>query len=113
MINIRGKNAFITGSSRGIGQQIALGLAKLGCHIIVHGRKHDSCIKTLKLIEPYDVNTYSVFGEISYEKQVSQIIKQVQELNINVDILYNNAAIMTTYHEDIWTHSEDEWLETF
>jgi NAD(P)-dependent dehydrogenase (short-subunit alcohol dehydrogenase family) len=30
MINIKGKTALITGSSRGIGQQIALGLAQLG-----------------------------------------------------------------------------------
>lgn len=113
MINIKRKNAFITGSSRGIGQQIAIGLATLGCHVIVHGRTDNSCIKTLKLLEPYDVHTYCVYGELSDDQQVKKIIRQVQDLNIQVDILYNNAAIMTTYHENIWNHSEDEWLETF
>jgi NAD(P)-dependent dehydrogenase (short-subunit alcohol dehydrogenase family) len=113
MIVLKGKNAFITGSSRGIGQQIALGLAKLGCNIIVHGRKNNSCMKTLKLLKKYDNKTYSVFGELSDENQVMNLIKQVLDLDINVDILYNNAAIMTTYHEDIWNHSEEEWLETF
>ena len=113
MIDLKGKNALITGSSRGIGQQIALGLAKLGCHIIVHGRTKENCIRTLKLLEEFNVNIYCVFGELSDEKKVSHLIKQVQDLNINVDILYNNAAIMTTFHEDIWNHSEDEWLETF
>lgn len=49
MISVKGKNALITGSSRGVGQQIALGLARLGCNIIVHGRTKDSCAKTVAL----------------------------------------------------------------
>lgn len=113
MIDLKGKNALITGSSRGIGQQIALGLAKLGCNIIVHGRTNTSGMKTLKLLEKYKVSTYCVYGELSDEKKVGHLIKQVQDLNIHVDILYNNAAIMTSYHEDIWSHSWDEWTESF
>lgn len=112
-MELKGKNAFITGSSRGIGQQIAKGLAKLGCNLIVHGRTKESCKKTLKLLEKYNVKTYDVYGELSDEKQVRNIIKQVQDLNINVDILYNNAAVMTPYHQDIWVHSWAEWTETF
>lgn len=33
MIELKGKNACITGSSRGAGQQIAMGLANLGCNM--------------------------------------------------------------------------------
>jgi len=113
MIELKGKNALITGSSRGIGQQIALGLAKLDCHIIVHGRTKESCVRTLKMLEEFNVNTYSVFGELSDEKNVKNLINQVQNLNINVDVLYNNAAIMTPFHENIWSHSWDEWAESF
>ena len=46
MIKLKGKNAFVTGSSRGVGQQIVQGLAKLGCNIVDMGelktvvRKH-------------------------------------------------------------------------
>jgi 3-oxoacyl-[acyl-carrier protein] reductase len=47
---------------------------------------------------------------LSDEKQVYNLIKQVQDLNINVDILYNNAAIMTPYHKDFWEHSWEEWM---
>ena len=50
MIDIKGKNALVTGSSRGIGQQIVQGLAKLGCNIIVHGRTKESCNKTLQIL---------------------------------------------------------------
>ena len=104
MINLKGRNALVTGSSRGIGQQIALGLAKLGCNIIVHGRTYESCAKTLELLNVYNVNTYCVFGELSDEQKVNLLIKQVKNLKINIDILYNNAAIMTPYRKDFWNH---------
>lgn len=110
MINIKGKNALITGSSRGIGQQIAKGLAERGCNIIVHGRVEENCSKTLKLLKPYNVKLYCVYGELSNETNVNQLIKQVKNLNISVDILYNNAGVMTPYKEDFWTHSWDDWL---
>jgi 3-oxoacyl-[acyl-carrier protein] reductase len=113
MIDLKNKNAFITGSSRGIGQQIAQGLAKLSCNVIVHGRTKDSCIKTLKLLEKYPVNTYCVYGELSDEIQVNRLIEQVQDLNINVDILFNNAAVMTPYHVDFWNHTWDDWMSSF
>lgn len=113
MMDIRGKNALITGSSRGIGQQISLGLANLGCNIVVHGRTKESCAKTLELLRNYKVNTYCVNGDLSDEKQVKTLIKQVHDLNIPIDILYNNAAIMIPYQDDIWNHSWEAWTETF
>lgn len=113
MIELKGKNALITGSSRGVGQQIALGLARLGCNIIVHGRTEEACAKTLELLDKFPVSTYSVYGELSDEKMVHQIISQVDDLNVDVDILFNNAAIMTPFHENIWEHSWEEWTLTF
>lgn len=113
MIDLKGKNALVTGSSRGIGQQIVLGLAQLGCNIIVHGRTKESCAKTLDLVKNHNVKTYCVYGELSDESQVNLIIKQVKDLNINIDILYNNAAVMTPYHTDFWNHSWEEWMESF
>jgi 3-oxoacyl-[acyl-carrier protein] reductase len=113
MIELKGKNALITGSSRGVGQQVAQGLAKLGCNVIIHGRTKESCAKTLDILKEYEVNTYVVFGELSDESQVNQLIKQVNDLNIFIDILYNNAAVMTPYNEDYWNHSWDDWMLSF
>jgi NAD(P)-dependent dehydrogenase (short-subunit alcohol dehydrogenase family) len=113
MISLKGKNALITGSSRGIGQQIALGLAQHGCNIIVHSRKQESNEKTLELLKDYPIKTYSVFGDLSDENQVNNLIEQVRALDVPVDILYNNAAIMRDYREDIWAHPTEDWLETY
>ena len=113
MIDLKGKNAFVTGSSRGIGQQLVQGLAKLGCNIIVHGRTKESCSKTLDLLKEYEVSVYSVYGELSEESQVNLLINQVKDLNISIDILYNNAALMTPYYDNIWDHSWEEWMLSF
>lgn len=113
MIELKGKNALVTGSSRGVGQQIALGLAKLGCNIVVHGRVKESCAKTIELLNKFEVKTYCVYGELSDEKKLNQLINQVKDLNINIDVLYNNAAIMMPSHDNIWDHSWDEWMKTF
>lgn len=113
MIDIKGKNAFITGSSRGVGLHVAIGLAKLGCNIILHGRKIANTNSTLKKLKNYDVNVYQVFGDLSKEKEVQDLIKQVEKLDLKIDILYNNAAIMTEYHIDYCNHSWEEWINTY
>jgi len=113
MIDIKGKNALITGSSRGVGQRIALGLVQKGCNIIVHGRHEKSTKETKELLKSFPVKTYCVFGELSDENQVDGLINQVKALNISVDILYNNAAIMREAHQNIWSHTSDDWLETY
>jgi len=113
MISIKERTALITGSSRGIGQQIAKGLASLGCHVIIHGRTLESTSDTKKILKQYPITVYQVYGELSKENQVKSLIKQVKELEVPIDIVYNNAAIMTNYHTNIFEHSWDDWIETF
>jgi short-subunit dehydrogenase len=111
-MDIKGKYAFITGSSRGVGQQIALGLADKGCHLILHGRTKESCDTTLNLLDDKKVKVFTVYGDLAIEAGVLNIIKQVQQLDVPVSILYNNAAIMTAYRKDYWQHSWDDWMES-
>ncbi len=109
-MTLSNKNALVTGSSRGIGQQIIEGLAALGCNVIVHGRTKESCAATLQRLEKYPVKKYVVYGELSEEASVQELIKQIKDLNIPIDILYNNAAVMTPYKSEYWTHTWEEWM---
>jgi short-subunit dehydrogenase len=113
MIQIKDRNAVITRSSRGIGQQVAFGLANLGCNIIINGRTQESCSSTPQMLEKFKVNTYCVFGDLAEQSQVDQLIEQVKNLNVNIAILCNNAAIMSLYRQDFWSRSFDDWMSSF
>lgn len=113
MVDIKGKTALVTGSSRGIGRQISIGLAKLGCNLITHGRKEGNCEETNEILRKLGVDVYTVFGELDDEQQLKELIKKVKELDIKVDILYNNAAIMTAYRHEHFDHPWEDWIETF
>ncbi|MRX73271.1 SDR family NAD(P)-dependent oxidoreductase [Bacillus lacus] len=95
MGNLSGKWAFVTGSSRGIGQQIAIALAEEGCNIIVHGRKKEHTKATQELLKPFSVDLMIVEGDLATEEGVKNVIRQVQSNEGKVDILYNNAAIQS------------------
>ncbi len=110
---LHGKLAFITGSSRGVGQQIAVGLAELGANIIVHGRKAENAKSTLDLLKKYHVETHLVVGDLLSDSDISKMTNRIIDEFDGVDILYNNAAIMSSHKENIWKHSPDAWAKTF
>lgn len=109
---LENKWALVTGSSRGIGQQIALGLAQRQCNVIVHGRTPSNLDETRQLLQVYDVQTHVVTGDLGRPEAVDSIIQQVNAGPGVVDILYNNAAIQNQW-QPIWEISQDEWLHSF
>jgi len=109
---LTGKWALVTGSSRGIGQQIALGLAQRECNVILHGRQSGNCLQTERLLVPFGIKTHSIDGDLGTMEGLDKVINQVKQSNLPVDILYNNAAIQNEWKE-IWDISTVDWLETF
>lgn len=109
---LENKWALVTGSSRGIGQQIALGLAQRKCNIIVHGRTESNTAETLRLLKAYNVQTHVVTGSLDSNESVENLIKAVKAGPGPVDILYNNAAIQNKW-KPIWEITPEEWLHSF
>jgi NAD(P)-dependent dehydrogenase (short-subunit alcohol dehydrogenase family) len=107
MGKLKGKNAFVTGSSRGIGQQIAIALAEEGCNLILHGRKKENAAKTMELLKPFNVEIDVVEGELSSEAEVQKVIDQVLSKHQRIDILYNNAAIQSPNKDIMSFRTED------
>ena len=90
---IAGKWALVTGSSRGIGQQITLGLAQHGVNIVLHGREAQNTSATLKLLSVYDIEVKTVFGQIDTDAGVKSVTAQIANACDQVDILYANHDI--------------------
>jgi NAD(P)-dependent dehydrogenase (short-subunit alcohol dehydrogenase family) len=113
MKKLSDKWALVTGSTRGIGQQIALGLAAEGCNLFIHGREKSHAAKTLELIKSYNVKSIVVAGKLGIEADEENIIKKVIEEVGYIDILYNNAALGGKWHDSCFDIAIDEWIELF
>ena len=111
MVSLENRTALVTGSSRGIGRQVAFGLAQLGCNVVLHGRNERHLDEVEELVRSTGVKVYRAIGELDCEGGIQSVIKGVMDGPGQVDILYNNAAIMNPWI-DITEISISMWLQT-
>ncbi len=91
---LKGKNAIITGASRGIGREIALTLAENGTNIVINYRNYNNEIEALvKDIEAKGVKIVTVKCDVSNFEEVENLISEAKEKLGSIDILVNNAGI--------------------
>ncbi|RLL44826.1 SDR family oxidoreductase [Oceanobacillus piezotolerans] len=90
---LKGKVAIVTGSARGIGQAIALKLAKSGAHVVVSGTNEERTRKAAEEIQGH-VNSEITYyaGDLSIEENVQSMVDQTIQRYGKVDILINNAG---------------------
>lgn len=88
------KVALVTGASRGIGREIALGLSKQGINVAItyssNGAKAEEVVEELKR---NGVKAIAIRGNVSLEQDVNNIVKEVEDSLGTIDILVNNAGI--------------------
>lgn len=113
MININGKLALVTGASRGVGLRISRALAEQGCNLILHARTLESTIDLAAELNKTGISVYQVSAELSDMKEVLSLISAIRNISEEgIDILYNNAAIMTSYNESM-VISPDDYLISY
>jgi citronellol/citronellal dehydrogenase len=101
MSSIQGKVAIITGASRGIGRALALGLAELGCNIVI-------AAKSIAASEKLPGSIYTVAEEVAQRgvealpiqvdvrdaDQIEALAAQTRQRFGRIDILINNAGAL-------------------
>src|SRR3712207_1391875 len=93
-IMLTGKNAIVTGSSRGIGRAIAIKLAELGANIILNYRNNVASVKeVIKEIETKGVKVMAIQGDVSNFEDAKKVVDEAKEKLGSIDILVNNAGI--------------------
>lgn len=97
-MNIEGKVAIITGSTRGIGLGIAEGFIKAGAFVAICGTKKENAQKTVnELIKKYDKARVLAVGlDVTDDKSIEKAIKEVSDCFGRIDILVNNAGITSS-----------------
>ncbi|MDG5813557.1 SDR family NAD(P)-dependent oxidoreductase [Chitinispirillales bacterium ANBcel5] len=113
MVDIRNKWALITGASRGVGKEVAKAMAQKGCNLIVHSRNTSSTDALAAELSKSGITVHQLSAELEDVTQVRELGEKAQSLSGGLDILYNNAAIMTQYHTDIYGAKEDEFVQSF
>ena len=91
MVNVKGKWALVTGSSRGVGRQIALFMAKEGCNLILHSRSLAHTEKILAEVTAMGVEAYAVEAELSDPAAVNRMLDEMEEKGTPVDNVFNEA----------------------
>ena len=91
-MEIKNKNIFVTGSTRGIGKAIALQFAKAGSNLIINGRSEIS-EDLLAEFTAFGVKAVGISGDISKSEDAKRMVAEAVEALGSVDILVNNAGI--------------------
>ena len=95
MRNINQRTILITGSTDGMGKEVARLLLKKGEHVIIHGRnkqRAENIVMELKKDTGTDNIDY-VWADFTKLDEIRDMSKQIHELIDHIDILINNAGV--------------------
>jgi len=92
MFSLNNKVALITGSSRGIGEEVAKLYAKYGAHVIVSSRKQEGVDAVAEKIRKNGGQATAMACHIGDQGAIEGLIEKIKNEIGNIDILVNNAA---------------------
>jgi 3-oxoacyl-[acyl-carrier protein] reductase len=99
--DLTGKNALVTGSSRGLGRQYAMDLARAGANVIIHDETETKSAEFNEAPSGYDVareaaalgvKSEFIAADLADPGQVELLIARSIEILGSIDILINNAG---------------------
>lgn len=107
-MKLKGKVAFVTGGSRGIGREIALELARQGAHVAINyaGNK-EKAEAVADEIREIGQEAIVLQGDVSDQESVQAMIKAALSHFNKIDILVNNAGI--TKDNLLMRMKEEDW----
>ncbi|MGQ7249292.1 2-dehydro-3-deoxy-D-gluconate 5-dehydrogenase KduD [Halomonas sp. V046] len=103
--DLSGKTAIVTGGNTGLGQGMALGLARAGCQIVTVSRRPAE--DTRQRIEALGRRCLTLKADLSSAAPIESILARTQEAFGYADILVNNAG--TIRRADALDFSEKDW----
>ena len=93
MINLKNKNALITGAGKGIGKAVAIALAKEGVNVILLARTQADIDTVAKEAATFGVKSIAITADVADINSVNTAIEKALAEFKTIDILINNAGI--------------------
>lgn len=98
MNDLKGKNAIITGASKGIGKAIAMRFAKNGINVVLAARTKDTLDQTIKEItSKHKVKAIGVVTDVGKLDDLKNLVDTTLKQLGTIDILVNNAGVSSQY----------------
>jgi NAD(P)-dependent dehydrogenase (short-subunit alcohol dehydrogenase family) len=99
--SLEGKVALVTGGSRGIGEAIALGLAKAGADVAIASRKLPDLEKVTEKIIGLRRKSLAIAAHVGKLEEINNLVSKVKGEFGRIDILVNNAGTNPTMDQAI------------
>jgi len=91
--DFKDKVAIVTGSSQGIGKQIALELCKKGAIVIINGRTEKKLNATKERLQKAGFDVFAIACDVGIFSDCEKMVKEVVNKFGRIDILINNAGL--------------------
>ena len=93
LFDLTGRVAIVTGGSRGLGEEMAEGLAEAGAALMLCARREQWLTPTLEAFRGKGVRAEGMVCDVSVPEQVQAVVDKTVATYGKVDILVNNAGI--------------------
>ena len=108
-MRLDGKTALVTGSTTGIGREIARRFAREGVSVIVNGRTRDRVDRTVAELKA-EGKVHGITADVSSLSDVEELCRQAEKIG-PVDILVNNVGIFEV--KPFVETTDEEWMHYF
>ena len=96
-LDLKGKTVLITGSGSGMGQHMAVGYAQEGAKVAVNDINGKAVAETIKMVEAAGGAAHDATADITDLTTVKDMIAGAESALSGIDILVNNAALLTEH----------------
>jgi NAD(P)-dependent dehydrogenase (short-subunit alcohol dehydrogenase family) len=107
LFELYGEKAIVTGAGRGLGREIATGLAEAGADVAVVDRMAKECEETAAEIRKLGRNAIAIESDVTIEEDVRRTVQTAMDEFGKIDILVCNAGICN------WSPAEDMEFKTW
>ena len=94
LFDLTGKTAIVTGGGKGIGRQMAEGLAEAGANLVLCARNAERCEQAASELEDRGVKALGLGCDVRDPEQVQEVVARTVADFGGLDILVNNSGVV-------------------